>query len=169
MYDFGYSSERDGYFSNTLDEEGIIPDDKYAEDNSEDFSSEYSSVSEETGVYEGYSESEDVKDIKGITDVVTGYTYTNLSYPCIVFKKGMKLEKHKVTVISNMVKSKGVGLVKDTSLYFLTDDDQMFKLGMINGMQVGSLIDIAGRDNLIGFAEDGRELKDSLIYTLCVF
>ena len=124
---------------------------------------------EDSSIFEGYSENDGLKEIKGITDSVTGYTYTNLSYPCIVFKQGIQLEKHKVSVISNMVKSKAVGLVKDTSLYFITDDDQMFKIGMINGMQVGSLIDIAGRDNLTGFAEDGKELKDSLIYTLCIF
>lgn len=117
-------------------------------------------------VYNGYSEDGEVKEIKGITDTVTDYTYTGLSYPCIVFKQGFKLERHKVQVISNMVKSNTVGINKDISLYF-SNNDQLYKLGEISGVQVSPLIDIAGRDNLIAFLDADTELNDSLIYTLC--
>lgn len=117
-------------------------------------------------VYNGYSEDGEVKEIKGITDTVTDYTYTGLSYPCIVFKQGFKLERHKVQVISNMVKSNTVGIKKDISLYF-SNKDQLYKLGEISGVQVSPLIDIAGRDNLIAFLDADTELNDSLIYTLC--
>lgn len=117
-------------------------------------------------VYNGYSEDGEVKEIKGITDTVTDYTYTGLSYPCIVFKQGFKLERHKVQVISNMVKSNTTGIKKDISLYF-SNKDQLYKLGEISGVQVSPLIDIAGRDNLIAFLDADTELNDSLIYTLC--
>lgn len=117
-------------------------------------------------VYNGYSEDGEVKEIKGITDTVTDYTYTGLSYPCIVFKQGFKLERHKVQVISNMVKSNTVDIKKDISLYF-SNKDQLYKLGEISGVQVSPLIDIAGRDNLIAFLDADTELNDSLIYTLC--
>ena len=124
---------------------------------------------DDDNLYEGYDEEDAPEEIQGITDKVTDYTYTGLSYPCIVFKRGIQLEKHKVSVISNMVKSKAVGLIDDISLYFVNDDDQIFKIGTINGMQVGSLIEIVGTDNITGFSEDGIELRDSLIYTLCMF
>lgn len=117
-------------------------------------------------VYEGYSEDKEVKEIKGITDTVTDYTYTDLSYPCIIFKKGIKLERHKVQVISNMVKSTTQGIVKDIALYF-SNADQLYKLGNINGFQVSPIIDIAGRENLIAYLDKNTRLDDSLIYTLC--
>lgn len=121
---------------------------------------------EDEELYEGYNEDSSTEEIKGITNKVTEYTYTGLTYPCIVFKDGMKLEKHKIQVISNMVKSNSSALVKDISLYF-NNGDQLYKLGMISGVQVISLIDIANRDNLIAFLDADTELKDSLIYTLC--
>lgn len=119
-------------------------------------------------VYDGYEEDEEIGEIKGITDKVTDYTYTGLSYPCIVFKGSVQLERHKVQVISNMVKSNTAGVEKDISLYF-ENNGQLYRLGMVSGMQVSSLIDIAGRDTLIAFLDEKVELKDSLIYTLCNF
>lgn len=117
-------------------------------------------------IYKGYSEDSEVKEIKGITDTVTDYTYTGLTYPCIIFKKGIKLERHKVQVISNMVKSSAVGMVKDISLYF-NNNEQLYKMGMISGVQVNPLIDVVGRDSLDAFLDKDTKLSDSLIYTLC--
>lgn len=117
--------------------------------------------------YEGYSEDEvEVKEIEGITDTVTDYTFVGLTYPCIVFREGFTLEKHKVQVISNMVNSISKGVKDDISIYFNNNGD-LYKLGEINGLQVSSLIDIVGRDNLMAFIDKGEELKGSLIYTLC--
>lgn len=117
--------------------------------------------------YEGYSEDEiEVKEIEGITDTVTDYTFVGLTYPCIVFKEGFTLEKHKVQVISNMVNSISKGVKDDIAIYFNNNGD-LYKLGEINGLQVSSLIDIVGRDNLMAFMDKGEELNGSLIYTLC--
>lgn len=117
--------------------------------------------------YEGYSEDEiEVKEIEGITDTVTDYTFVGLTYPCIIFKEGFTLEKHKVQVISNMVNSVSKGVKDDIAIYFNNNGD-LYKLGEINGLQVSSLIDIVGRDNLMAFMYKGEELKGSLIYTLC--
>lgn len=126
-------------------------------------------LSDDFDVYDDYDEDSEVEDIKGITDTVTDYTFTGLKYPSILFKEGTTLEKHKVQVISNMVKSVSPGIEKDISLYFIKDGYQLYRMGAINGMQVSSLIDIVGRDNLIGFSDEGKELKNSLIYTLCTF
>lgn len=119
-------------------------------------------------IYSGYDEDGSVGEISGITDKVTDYTYTGLSYPCVIFKQGTSLEKHKVNIISNMVKSSVSGVLKDISLYF-ENAGQLYKLGMIAGIQVDALIEIAGRDSLIAFNEQNIELKGSLIYTLCSF
>ena len=116
--------------------------------------------------YDDYSEGSEVKEIKGITDTVTDYTYTGLSYPCVMMKEGIQLERHKIQVVSNIVKSNAAGVVKDIALYF-NNNDQIYKLGNIAGNQVSSLIDIIGRNKLTAFLSEGKELKGSLIYTLC--
>lgn len=116
-------------------------------------------------VYEGYVEDE-VSEMEGITDKVTNYTYTKLEYPCLLFRKGVQLEKHKVQVVSNMVNSKTLGSMKDISLY-LSNNGELFKIGKISGVQVLPLLEIIGEENLQGFLDKDTELKGSLIYTLC--
>lgn len=120
-------------------------------------------------VYDGI-DAEEVEeyneDIHGITDIVTDYTFANISFPCIMFKDGFKLEKHKINVIVNMVKS--VSKDKDITLYF-RNNGELTKIGAINGYQLSSLIDIAGRTNLTAYLAAEEELTDSLIYTLCSF
>lgn len=116
-------------------------------------------------VYEGYVEDE-VSEMEGITDKVTNYTYTKLEYPCLLFRKGVQLEKHKVQVVSNMVNSKTLGSNKDISLY-LSNNGELFKIGKISGVQVLPLLEIIGEENLQGFLDKDTELKGSLIYTLC--
>lgn len=120
---------------------------------------------EDEEIYGGYEEGK-VNEIQGITDSVTDYTYANLSYPCIIFKSGFKLEKHKMQVISNMVKSRMNGLEKNISLYF-TNEDQLYKVGAINEIQVSPLIDIAGRDCLEAYLDSKTKLENDLIFVLC--
>lgn len=121
---------------------------------------------EDFGFYgEGNDESK-VKDIQGITDTVTDYTYTNLEYPCIMLKEGFTCPKHKMKVISNMVKTTSDD--KDISLYFV-ESGELFKIGMLGGLQVSSFIDIVGVENLVGYFLDGTKLEGSKIYTLCTF
>lgn len=117
-------------------------------------------------IYEGYSEDSEVKEIKGITDKVTDYTYTKLSYPCIIFKEGIKLERHKVQVISNMVKSSTAGMIKDITIYF-DKTGNLYKMGMLSGFQVNPLIDLVGVEGLDAFLDEDTKLEGSLIYTLC--
>lgn len=129
----------------------------------------YSEDLEDEDVYDGYSEEGESKGIKGITDTVTDYTYTSLSYPCLIILKNVKLEKHKVLVLSNMVKSKITGVDKDITLYFTNTDGQLYKLGMVGGVHAMPIIDLVGRENLTAFMQENKELTGSLIYTLCSF
>ena len=126
-----------------------------------------SDVNFEEKIYDGYDEDREVKEIKGITDKVTDYTFTDISFPCVIFKSGLRLEKHKVKVISNMVKSSTGSLGKDITLYFAKDDSQLYKMGMLSGIQISSLIEIVGLDNLDAFYDKSTKLTGSLIYTLC--
>lgn len=115
-----------------------------------------------------YGEEEDesvVDDIHGITDTVTNYTYTNLQYPCIIFKEGFTLKSHKWRVISNMVKA--IDKDKDTALYF-KDNGNMVKLGSLSGRQVESFLELVGCENLLGYYLDGTKLEGDRLYTLCV-
>lgn len=114
---------------------------------------------------DGTDESE-VKDIHGITDTVTEYSYSNLQYPCIIFVEGFKCPKHKMQVLSNMIKSKGI--IKDIALYF-RQTDGVYKIGEIGGIQVNSLLDCIGVDSLLGFYDEATELSGSKLYALCSF
>ena len=57
----------------------------------------------EEELYVGYDE-DTVNEIEGITDKVTDLSYTKLEYPAILFKEDFQLPKHKILLISNMVK-----------------------------------------------------------------
>lgn len=116
--------------------------------------------------YENYDEDEQIPEIQGITDKVTDYTYAKLLFPCIVLKDGIKLEKHKVMVLSNMVKSDTLGYEKDISLY-LSNGSELYKLGMVGGIQVSPLIDIVGVDNIVAYLSKEKQLLGSMIYSLC--
>lgn len=118
------------------------------------------------GFYGSDNDENNVRDIHGITDVVTSYTYTKLDYPCLVFKKNFRCEKHKMRIVGNMVNSESTD--KDISLYFQNGED-LYKLGKIGGRQVDSLISIVGEENLEGFYDDGTPLVGDRLYVLCTF
>lgn len=103
-------------------------------------------------------------DVKGVSDNVSSYTYTNLNYPCILFKEGFTCPKHQLTVISNMVNSKGVD--KDISLYFNKEGD-LYKIGSISGKQVSAFLEIVGTDVVYGYFDKETKLVDDRLYTLC--
>lgn len=111
------------------------------------------------------AEERDVKDIEGITDKVTEFTYTNLEYPCIMFKEGFSCPQHQMKVISNMVKTNTPD--KDTSLYFM-NGGELFKLGMLSGQQIDPLLELVGVDSLVAYYDADTKLEGDKIYTLCV-
>ena len=121
------------------------------------------------GFYGEENDETKVKEVKGITDKVTEYVYTNLSDPCIIFKKGFSCPKHQMKVLSNMVKSQGVP--KDITLYFEKDmgtaESEIYKLGMISGLQVDSLLSIFDLEKLVGFYDENTVLEGSKLYVLC--
>lgn len=117
------------------------------------------------GFYDSDEDKESVDEIKGITDKVTDFTYTDIEYPSIVFNDGFSCPKHKMKVISNMVNNSEEG--KDTSLYFINGGG-LFKLGMLSGKQIESLLELVGVDNVFGYYLDGTRLDGDRIYTLCV-
>lgn len=121
----------------------------------------------EEETYEGYEEGT-VEEIEGITDKVTDLSFTNVSYPAVIFKSGTELPKHKVVAISNMVKSNSGNSVKDITLYF-QNEGQLFKLGMLSGQQIMPLIDIVGVESLQAYYSDGTPLSGNNIYVLCNF
>lgn len=114
-----------------------------------------------------YGEGEDeVKNttVKGISDNVAGFTFTKLKFPCIIFKEGFKCPKHQLTVISNMVKT--VKDLKDVNLYY-QDNEDVFKMGALSGLQVDSFLEIVGDDKVVGYYDKDTKLEGSMLYTLC--
>lgn len=119
-----------------------------------------------TGEVDFYGNDDEVasSDVRGVSDSVSSYTYTNLSYPCLLFKEGFTCPKHQLTVISNMVKSKGSD--KDVSIYFNKEGD-LYKIGSISGRQVNAFLEIVGTGVVYGYYDEGTKLEDDLLYTLC--
>ena len=111
-------------------------------------------------------ESEEVHtEIKGITDDVVNYVYTNMSYPCIIIMEDFKCPEHQMIVISKMVKMSSRE-DKDITLYF-NMKGELFKVGMLSGYQIKALIDIVGLENMSAFYDEGMELKDDKVFVLC--
>lgn len=118
------------------------------------------------GFYGDEADEGDTKVIDGITGEVTNYTYTKLSYPCILFREGFTCEKHKLRVISNMVNTGGTN--KDISLYF-QQAGEIYKLGMLNGLQVKSFLEIIGVENVFGMYDADTRIEGDKMYVLCTF
>lgn len=129
-----------------------------------DLTDENKDVYEGEEDFYGEDESETDADVRGISGNVSSYTYTNLNYPCIIFKKGFSCPKHQLLVISNMVKSSGVD--KDISLYFSKEDD-LYKIGTIGGKQVSAFLEIVGTESVYGYFNKDIKLEDDRLYTLC--
>ena len=122
-------------------------------------------MSEDFGFYGEDGDSEVKQEIHGISGQVTDFTYTNISYPCIIFREGFTCPKHQMQVISNMVKT--VNDVKDISLYFI-DKGELFKMGMLSGLQVSSFLEIIGTEKVFGYYDKDTKLENSKLYTLCM-
>jgi hypothetical protein len=103
--------------------------------------------------------------IPGVTDNVVNYTYTGMSFPCIILKEGFKCQEHKMIVLSKMVKMSSME-VKDINLYF-SNNGELFKIGMLSGMQVKPFLSIVGIDNIDAFYDNGLKLEGDKVYVLC--
>ena len=104
----------------------------------------------------GNEDEEHTEEVKGITDNVTSFTHTGLSYPCLIFKEGFTCPKHKLKVISNMVKT--VNDAKDVCLYFL-NNNEVFKMGELSGLQINSFLEIVGEEGVFGYYDEKTKLQ----------
>ena len=113
----------------------------------------------------GRESEEVISEIKGVTDEVVNYTYTNLSYPCIMINEDFTCPEHQMIVISKMVKMSSRE-DKDIALYF-NIKGELYKVGMLSGYQIKALIDIVGIENLKAFYSEGKLLEGDKVYVLC--
>lgn len=116
--------------------------------------------------FDFYEESEDEEVVlQGVTGKVTSYTFTNMSYPCIIFKPTFSCQNHQLRVIQNMIKS-GNRSLKDIAVYF-AKETELFKVGELSGLQIGALLDMVGVDCLDGYFDESSPISGSLLYSLC--
>lgn len=120
----------------------------------------------EEDVYDGEEEYTGEEDIEGVTDEVTSYTYTNLEYPCIVLNDDFTCPKHKLEVLSRMVKMSDRE-IKDIALYMSNEGD-LYKIGSLSGTQMKAFYQIIGEDNVRVFFSEEKELLGDKKYVLCV-
>ena len=131
----------------------------------DDVESSVGDDSDDFGFYGEEAEEDQVEEIQGITDNVSQFTYSNLEYPCIMFKDGFSLKNHKWKVLSNMVKS--LSPDKDISLYF-RDESGLLKIGKISGVQVDAFLDLVGLDGVVGYYDKDTILENDRLYTLSI-
>lgn len=113
-----------------------------------------------------YNEGEEHKTVlPGITDKVVNYTYTGMTFPCMILKEGFKCPEHKMLVLSKMVKMSSRE-VKDINIYF-SNGGELYKIGSLSGMQVKPFIEIVGVENIVAFYDDGMKLEGDRVYVLC--
>lgn len=112
--------------------------------------------------YDDESEEEVVKDIKGVTDSVSKFIYTDMEFPCICLKPDIILPKHKWKIISKLAKPDAD---KNISLYIIRQGD-IFKIGSLSGIQIKAFIDIIGLENMTGFHSKDKELIGDKLYVL---
>lgn len=115
------------------------------------------------GFYGDEAEKDEVKDIRGITDEVSEFVYSDMSFPCICLKADIKLPRHKWLIISKLVKQGTVS--KDISVYMVRNGE-LFKAGALTGAQIKSFIDIIGLENMYGYHNKDKKLVGDKLYVL---
>lgn len=120
-------------------------------------------MSDDFGFYGPENDESIATDIRGVTDTVSKFVYTNLSYPCICLKEDIKLPKHKWVVISKLVKH---GVQNKNISVYLARGGSLFKAGALSGVQIKAFIDIIGINNLVGYYEKDRKLVGDRLYVL---
>lgn len=120
-------------------------------------------MNEDFGFYGEENEQEEVKDIKGVTDEVSKYVYSDMKFPCICLNADIKLPKHKWIVISKLVKQGTVE--KDIAVYMIRNGE-LFKVGSLSGVQIKAFIDIVGIKNISGYYNKSTKLEGDKVYVL---
>lgn len=120
-------------------------------------------MDEDFGFYGSEAELEEVKDIKGITDEVSKYVYTDMDFPCICLKGDINLPMHKWKVISKLVKE---GSANKNITFYIIKGNELFRAGALAGIQVMPFIDIVGLENLEGFHNKEIKLEGDRLYVL---
>ena len=115
------------------------------------------------GFYGEEADEASVRDIKGVTDEVSKFVFTNIEYPCICLKADIMLPTYKWEVIAKLVKQGVVS--KNISIYMLRNGE-LFKAGSLSGLQVKAFIDIVGIENLFGFHNRDIRLDGDKLYVL---
>lgn len=118
---------------------------------------------EDFGFYGNEGDEPTKKEVKGITDKVTEFAYTDLVYPCVILNQDFKCPKHQLKVLSNMIKNK-CG-IKDIGMYFLKGNE-LFKMGNVSGLQIGFLLDMLGTSAVSGYMDSETRLEGDKLYTL---
>lgn len=120
-------------------------------------------MSKEFDFYGEESEKEEIREVRGITDTVSRFVYSDMDFPCICLKDDLKLPKHKWMLISTLVKQ---GNISKTIPVYLIRNGDLFKVGALSTVQIKSFIDVVGLDNMFGFYNKDKKLEGDRLYIL---
>lgn len=132
-------------------------------ENSEDYIEEDFENAEDFGFYGEEEEEEVIKDIKGVTDEVSKFVFTNVEYPFVCLKADIALPQYKWLIISKLVKQ---GVASKNISFYMLRGGELFKAGALSGVQIKSFIDIVGIDNLFGYHNENIRLEGDRLYVL---
>lgn len=117
--------------------------------------------------FDFYGEEEEITDLNEesleVDSSVSAFSSIKMSYPFICIKQGVSLKKHKWEVLSKVVSNIGNGSI---SVYLYRGDD-VFCIGKVGKVQMDSLIQIIGLENLFGYYREDKKLEGEKLYVLC--
>lgn len=127
--------------------------------------SKSSAIEDDTGAYGEDPEDYKMPEIKGITDEVSGYTYSKMNFPAIFIKSDMHLSAAGFKVLRAMISSTSVA---DRNIFIYNESSKgVFLIGRISALQVMNFYDLVGQDNIRVFLSSTKELLGDLKYVLC--
>lgn len=118
---------------------------------------------EDFGFYGEDEDQEEIRGIRGITDEVSKFVFTNVEYPFICLNADIMLPQHKWVVISKLVKQ---GAVSKNIAFYMIRGGELYKAGSLSGIQIKSFIDIVGIENLFGYHNKDIRLEGDKLYVL---
>lgn len=121
-------------------------------------------TTEDFSFYSESSNEDEVKEIKGITDVVTKYVYKNMEYPCLCLNEDIVLPRSKWIVLKKFTEQGSMG-DKNISLYLIRKGE-LLRIGGISPIQVKAVVGVVGMDNMFGFYNKNKKLEGSMLYVL---
>lgn len=119
----------------------------------------------------GYETYEDNRDFQqnGITGDVKRYTTESMEYPCFIVKLGNTTSRYKINVLKQMFSASrnyDEELVNSSINIYFNSEERLIHFGRIFPAQVKSFLKLFESEEITGFLNKDKVLKDKYLYIL---